>query len=126
MATAKIYINDENTAAIDAIVTRLNGRVKRSVDTAWVMEAVEYAEGVLDRLGVPQRERVGTRVRVNPSENRQPSANAYKYHANATEVVIVKNTVGWYVDENASGVMGALSGYRDTDYIIVLPAKAYD
>ena len=57
-----------------------------------VVDVAERAEALLAKRGVTKANRKGARVVFCPAG---PSANAYKYGAKSTQIVLERNTTGW-------------------------------
>lgn len=99
------YIND--TQAVEALLADVNGRRGNIVSLADITKAVTAAEATLTTFGVRKADWKDVEITINPERNRQPSANSYKYRAQATEVVVARNSTGWFI--KSAKVAGALS-----------------
>lgn len=97
---AKIYVRE--TERLNALLTARQGRATtRTLTATEVQGYVKEAEVRLTAVGVAKGDFKDVKIVINPVANRQPTAGAYKYHADATEVVVEKNSVGWFVSSVA-------------------------
>lgn len=119
----KAYVND--TVALTALLNEVEGRATtRTVSATEVQALVKQAEKRLTELGVTvAQQRVDVQVIINPMGNRQPTVNAYKYRASATEVVVERNSVGWYVSRVYRSGARFDSVANRQDFFLVLPIE---
>lgn len=91
---AKMTPTVENADAIVDALAAVNGKSSSFCITTWgaVVEAAKDAEKALS--AIPAKGRVGTIVSYRMAG---PSANAYKYKANATLIWIERRAAGWYL-----------------------------
>ncbi|MHC2184809.1 hypothetical protein ACVLV4_000433 [Rathayibacter agropyri] len=96
----------DNTLALSIRLKAINGKRTRRVEVEDIQEAVKAAEATLKSLGIRKADwKDNIAIDVNPERNRQPATSSYKYAATAINVVIARNSVGWYIlewdDKNA-------------------------
>lgn len=87
-----------NTEAVTIELATAAGRVQRTITIEDLLKAVKTAEATLTKFGVAKKNWTAVTIAVNPVRNRQPSTKAYSYHADAVNVVLSRNSVGWYLE----------------------------
>ena len=91
----KVYVSD--AAAVEDLLASVNGRLERSITLKDITTAIREAERLLSALKLKVAEQRKVSITVNPERNRQPSAKSYRFTTQAVEVLVEKNSTGWYL-----------------------------
>ena len=96
MKEKKLYVNEENSEAIKAVIDAAEGRA--SVRTLTVNDLRSKLADAERMLYYPSKKALaGTRVRVHASTEKMPGA--YRYRADSTKAVCEHDGKGWVLVE---------------------------
>lgn len=93
-------VNVNDVVAIEVALKRINGKsVAHTYTTHFEIDHVAAAaEQKLQTLGLPKADRIGAKV-VATSGEKVP--NAYKYSRQATIVILLRKSSGWFLVDTA-------------------------
>jgi len=90
-----VKVSEEQSLKIVAAIKEVEGKAEvNRMSFNKLIELTEFAEDLLDDLGIPLKSRVGSQFEYSPSG---PYANAYKYAQGATKVKLLRKSSAWYL-----------------------------
>lgn len=98
----KTKINDKNSAAIEAALTKANGKAfaHTFVNAEEIIQASMQAEAQLEKLALAKGSRSGATATANSGGS---VANAYKYTRITTTAQMVRGSSAWFLTEVSAG-----------------------
>ena len=109
MKAKKLYVNEKNHEAIQAVIDTAEGKATaRTLSVIDLESKLGSAEKLL--MWPSKKDLAGTRVRVHASTEKLPSS--YRYRADSTQAVAEHDGKGWILVEVVRGTLRQSSAIK--------------